>query len=223
MSGAARRTGLFAAALLVAALALVPLRLGLAIAGLDQAGLSATSVEGSLWNGRLIGAGWRRVALGDVGARLAPLPLLAGRLRLTVANADFAGELLGAGQTGVAGLTGHLRLASAGPLGTAAFDFDAFGLAFDAGGCRTATGRLTVTPVALGGSFGGSPRCTGRTALLPLASSNGDRLTLQLAGDGGYVAAADLADPGGSARAGLLALGLTPSPHGLSGTIRGRW
>lgn len=223
MSDAARRTGLFAAALLVAALALMPLRLGLAVAGLDRTGLSASRVEGSLWNGRLIGAGWRGVAIGDVSARLAPLPLLAGQLRLAVANVDIAGELLGGGLTGVAGLTGRLRLATAGPLGLAAIDFDDFGLTFDSRGCRAATGRLTVAPAALGTRFAGSPRCTGPAALLPLTSGNGDRLTLQLASDGGYVAVVDLADPGGSARAGLRALGLAPSPHGLSGTIRGRW
>jgi hypothetical protein len=81
LRSAAFFTGIaFAAALL----ALLPLRLVAGWVGLDETGLSAREVRGSVWSGRLSETRIAGLLLGDLHAGLEPLPLLVGRVRVAV-------------------------------------------------------------------------------------------------------------------------------------------
>lgn len=75
----ARLLAVFGAAFLLMAVLFTPLRMALGWFDAEQAGLSATRVDGTIWGGTLHEASFRGLPLGDVRARL---DLLAGGLRV---------------------------------------------------------------------------------------------------------------------------------------------
>ncbi len=76
-----------AAAALAAVLVIAKLPLAAVVgwAGLEKGGLSYARAEGTLWDGRLIGARANGHDLGDVDVAADPMALLGGRARLTFA------------------------------------------------------------------------------------------------------------------------------------------
>ena len=194
-------------ALLTLAL-LFPMRWLVELAGLERAGLAARSVSGSVWGGRLEQAQVGGFELGTLDAHLSPLPLLLGRARLNLAPAAAEGtapiaapglrgsiERRPGGRTilsGIDGLAGRGRL---GPVPLREVRFANVALDMGADGCRAASGQVTAVPVlslgpvSVSEGFSGAIRCNGRDLELPLASSGGgERLTLNIAPDGSYVA-----------------------------------
>jgi general secretion pathway protein N len=191
-----RRAVLFGLMLVVALLLTLPLRI---VLGAADPGVTAREVSGSLWAGRLAEARAGPALLGDLDARVAPLPLLAARARIAVARAGSGPPLTGALSLGGAtrkldGLTGSVPLSGPVPLGAVTFvDLD---VTFRDGRCQSASGqvRADVAPGAGGGAplaqgLAGSPRCDRGALLVPLASASGAQgLDLRLAADGSWQA-----------------------------------
>jgi general secretion pathway protein N len=173
------------AVFLLALIVLTPLRMALGWTNADAAGLTAGRVEGTVWSGRLHDAGFRGVALGDVGAGLDPL----GRGLQLAVSGDVEGRgrvKLRKGGLGLSGLDATLPLSRIAP--TLPFDgalsLDGLSLDMRDGSCRSAAGRVSVEAVTVRGVERPIPGLilTGR------AACQGGRVTVPLAGAGGGVA-----------------------------------
>jgi len=64
--------------------ATIPMSVALSWLGVDQAGVSAAEISGSIWNGRLKTVQFRGIPLGDVEVSLHPLALLLGARRVAI-------------------------------------------------------------------------------------------------------------------------------------------
>jgi general secretion pathway protein N len=227
------RVVLFGAMLLLALLVFMPLRLAL---GVIDGGLNAREVTGSIWSGRLNEARIGPVAIGDVSARLAPMPLLVGRARLAVSRDSAAPDRL-AGAFDVArnrrsaeSVTGTFSVASLfAPLPIAALQLTDVTVRFRDGACGRAEGLVTATVsgevagLPLPASLSGAARCDRGALLLPLASGSGEGLALRIHGDGRYEGrlSARATEPVMVER--LTGAGFTPGSSGYTLTMQGRF
>jgi general secretion pathway protein N len=187
------RWAVFAAAFLFSLVALLPLRLVLAQLDAGRAGLTAEEAVGSVWFGALGQARFGPVPLGDVSARLRFLPLLTGRARLDLAQAEGEGRL-GAGLSlarhgfGIADASGSLSAAPTAGLPASELELDDVSVAFRDGLCASADGVVRARiagPVT--SPLSGEARCDGPALLLPLASQAGtERAEVRLFADGRY-------------------------------------
>lgn len=236
--GLRTRPPALAAALFVLALvALLPLRLVLGWAGVGEEGLTARQVTGSIWSGRLVEATIGDAPLGDLDARLSPLPLLLGRARLVLDSPlDMAQRTVhGAVVTdrhgfGIEGMTADVgvgRLFAPLPITTLALD--AVTIRFRDEACQSAEGQVRASLAgAVGGlplpaSLAGSLRCDGAALLVPLASASGaERVVLRVTSDGRYHADFTLkpSDPAVAQR--LAAAGFVQGAGGWRLSIDGR-
>lgn len=171
---------LFAATFAAALLAFAPLSL-LAGGRLAAAGLTANSVQGSIWGGALRGAAWQGRELGDVRARLAPIGFLFGRpgLRFQVKGAAVGTGIVEAGPGG-GGLRGadlafpSRLLAPRAPLDGRVVLED-FTARFDKGRCAAAKGRVRFELAQLGGAptpklvLSGKAACQDGALIAPLS------------------------------------------------------
>lgn len=237
----ATRPGVLLGAMVALALvAFLPLRLALAWFGLDDAGLTARRVDGSIWAGRLTEARLGPVALGDLESHLSPWGLLLGRARISFESRGVvapAAPLHGAVTVSRHGLAADDVTASLAtgrlfaPLPVTALDLDAVTVRFRDGACLRAEGRVRAT---LGGSVAGVPlpatvagdaRCDGAALLLPLASQAGNEgVTLRVTADGAYHADFVVqpgADPAAAAR--LASFGFVPTATGQRLSVEGRF
>lgn len=220
------RAALVAAGLLLGLILLLPLRVALSALALDQAGLSARSVSGTVWGGRIEDMRLGRLSIGTVDAGLAPLPLLLGRARLSMAPAGTrAGpsgavvvgrHLVGADLTGSVPASGLL-----GAIPVASLDLDAVRVRFVDGVCVEAGGRIRARlagPVALLGlsqGFEGPLRCAERALSATLSSQSGQaRLALRVEGDARYQADVIVAEPDAALAPLLQGAGFTAVPGG---------
>lgn len=230
-------------ALLVTLIAAWPLRA--ALSGAPLAGLSAERVEGTVWNGRLIGARLRGLDLGDVEARVSAIGLLSGRLdaRLAASQRGLNGRVSRSGeQTRIDALTGAVSLSQLGTGLPGSLQFDGLSVTFEGPTCRTASGRVSSDGATqLLARYGleapvltGEARCRQGDLLLPLAGAGSGltvRADLAIQGDGRFsldmVVRVD--DPALAevvaveiARSGAAAGGFRPGAEGLTLTLEGR-
>jgi general secretion pathway protein N len=194
-----RRT-LFLAMFVAAMLALLPLRLVLGWAGLDDQGFAAREVRGSVWSGRLSEARFGELALGDLDARVSPLALLIGRARVALESRSGSAQALSGtvelsrNRAGVIGATGPIEPGGAfAPLSVTALNLDEVSVRFVDGACEAAEGRVraeiggTFLGATLPGAVSGTARCDGGALLLPLVSAAGtEGAALRLWADGRY-------------------------------------
>jgi general secretion pathway protein N len=194
-----RRT-LFLAMFVAAMLALLPLRLVLGWAELDDQGFAAREVRGSVWSGRLSEARFGDLALGDLDARVSPLALLIGRARVALESRSGSAQALSGtvelsrNRAGVIGATGPIEPGSAfAPLPVTALNLDEVSVRFVDGACEAAEGRVraeiagTFLGATLPGAVSGTARCDGGALLLPLVSAAGSEgAALRLWADGRY-------------------------------------
>lgn len=186
----------FLCALLFSLAALMPLRLALDWLGYADRGLAGREARGSIWLGALTEARFGTVPLGDVATRLRFLPLLVGRARLDLEQAD---EGLRAGVTvsrhgfGIDGATGRIDAPALADLPPPTLDLSDVTARFGDGLCVHAEGLVRarfageLVGVPLTAGFSGEVRCDGAALLLPLASQGGgERLDLRLFADGRY-------------------------------------
>lgn len=171
---------------LLAMLILMPLRVVLPASDLQQLGLSARQVGGSIWYGRIGDLMLGRQLLGTFDVRLDPGALLLGRIampfeRLGSEQGPLTGVLRAGGSVrGVERLNGRMPTGSL--LGSA--PIDALEVAnttvlFRDGRCEQAEGGLTARlavrlgPINLDRKFSGTLACEGERVRARLASPGG--------------------------------------------------
>ena len=163
----------FGLALLVAAVALWPLRLAL----LPGLGVAAAGVSGTVWRGELRGAQWGGLALGDAAAGLSPVSVLAFAPMLQVRGEAVSGRV---SQGGISEFSGRVR--GLGP-GLGEIQMEGLVLHFASGACVEASGRVVLRQN--GQTLAGVPRCAGAAAELALARPDGVVVaTLRLGAEG---------------------------------------
>lgn len=189
--------------------------------------LAASSVSGSVWRGRLTGAEWRGVALGDLDIGLDPAGLLKGEVQLDFDRAatEVASRLTGRIATGggthrIERINGALQVALPSKhlegvdvqLRHAALSVDAAGRCQDASGEIAA--RLKGLPViGTTPSLEGVMRCDGNALLLPLQSAGGEvGVELRVAADRQYTADIRVAVKSRVVQLALAAAGFVTGP-----------
>ncbi len=230
------RTLFFAAALLFALIALLPLRLAADWLGLAGHGFAAREARGSMWMGAFEEARLGPVPLGDVTARLNSLPLLLGRARVSLERDDGGKILQGAatvtrGGFGFDDLTAELPVGAVfAPLPISSLDLSDVTAHFSEGQCARAEGRVRATAsgpiggIALPSGLGGNVRCDGRALLLPLAGQSGmERMNLRLFADGRYRADLVVRPADDAARDRLIANGFRLGRGGYALSAEGRF
>ena len=231
-----RRPVLFGAMLVVALIALFPLRLGLGVSGLGDEGLRAREVTGPVWWGDLAEAHFGDVPLGDLEAGLSPVQLFVGRARFDVAgredspNETLSGALsFSLSTSGVDDVTATLPAGDAfAPVPVTSIALDDVSVRFRDGRCERAEGKVTATIAAtmpqlsLPPQLSGIVRCDGGALLIPLTSqAQTESIAITIQADGRYRAAltARPADP--AAAATLTAAGFRAVGDGYRLTVVG--
>ena len=227
---------LFGAMLIIALIALMPLRAVLGMLDRED-GLSAREVAGPVWWGGLGEARIGNLAIGDVSAGVAPLDLLLGRARVDVrgregaANEALRGALTFTRSTsGIDGVMAHLPAGDVfGPLPITAFDLDDVSVRFQDESCARAEGRVTVTIASamapqlnLPQQMRGNVRCTAGALDMPLTSAAGtESLALLIRPNGHYNALLTVRPSDPAAGAALTAAGFQPSGNGYRLAVQG--
>lgn len=224
-----QRWGWWLLAVAIGMLAMPPLQL--LAPRLAARGLVAREASGSLWHGRLRGAGWRGVALGDLGLRLQPLPLLAGTRALQLRSESLSARLLQGRRNGVDGADGRLALGTADMSAglQAEAEFSGFALVFEGDRCAQAAGRLQVRLSPAGGDrelilLSGTPACADRIGVIELRSqAGGSRVeaSMQIDADGRYRLQSLVRDADPVIARALREGGFQQSPGGYSRSIDG--
>lgn len=170
----------------IAMLLMLPLRVALSAADLQQLGMSARQVGGTIWGGRIGELMLGRQLLGTFDVRLDPGALLLGRIAMPFERLDqIQGPLTGTLRAG-GSVTGVERLTGAVPasnlLGGAPIDaltFTNTTILFEDGRCVEASGRIAANlavrfgPLALDRGFAGTVSCEGNRVRARLASEAG--------------------------------------------------
>jgi len=213
-AGRGPRYALLALLVLVLLIAFMPLRIALGLAGLGDGALGARTVDGTIWSGRLVDSSIAGQPLGTLDASVAPLPLLIGRVAMTLGTPPDRTDLAPLNLTLIAHgdgaaveqATGTLPIGAVfQPLPIDSFALDGVSAAFDDGRCIEARGtiRAAVTQnlpgFTLSQGLAGTARCDGDAVLLPLKGQTGlDAFDIRIGGDGRYTADLSLGgiDPG---------------------------
>ena len=225
MNGFRLNTGrgtLFAAILVVALIVTLPLRLALAWFGVAEAGMTAREVTGSIWSGRLVEARFGQIALGELAARVAPLPLLIGHARIELAAPDGAAgsRLSGAidvtrHDIGLSHVTASLPVGNAfSPVPVTTLELDDVSVGYAGDTCERAEGRVRAL---LTGDVAGQRIPT------TMSSPAGEGSTIRIWRDGRYRTDLTLttSDPAQVAR--LQGFGFVQTPQGMQLAIEGRF
>lgn len=224
-----RRWWWWLAAVAVAMLSMPPLQL--LASRLADRGLVAREAHGSLWHGHLRGAGWRGIALGDLGLRLQPLPLLAGTRALQLRGKSLSARLLQGRRNGVEGADGRIALGEAEMIAglRAEAEFSGFTLVFEGDRCTHAAGRLQLrlSPAGAGRELlllSGAPSCADRIGVVELRSQEGGsrvEASLRIDADGRYRLQSLVRDADPVIARALREGGFQESPGGYSRSVDG--
>ncbi len=235
------RTGpaaLFGGMLLIALIVFLPMRAVLGWVGVGDEGLVARRVSGTIWGATLTEARFGDLALGDLRARLSPLPLLVGRATIAFAGPDSvsARPLRGSASVsrhsfGVDHMTATIATGRLfAPVPVASLDLDDVSVRFRDGQCEAAEGRVRATlagdvgGITLPQSVSGTARCDGTALLLPLASQAGtESIALRIEGAGTYRAELSLRPSDPLAVQKLEQAGFVRGPNGYRLAIEGRF
>jgi general secretion pathway protein N len=223
--------------LLVIAIYLMPLRMAVARAGIEDSKFSARDISGSVWNGRIDGAQIGSYPLGDLDAGVQFFPLLAGTVKMDLERAAI-NEQNGLIAT-IGKKDGALLIENAStkinvgqqlaPLPASTVDVEKLSLSFANGRCQSASGTVrmsldtNIPGLDLKQGLLGNAICQDGILVLPLKSGSAmETLTLQLAGDGTY--SGRLLLTGGNRAWTLLlpTLGFRKVPNGYAITLAGK-
>lgn len=218
----------------IAALAaFVPLRLVLGLAMPDT--VTARSVEGTVWGGRLADLQAGPLPLGTVRAGLRILPLFIGRAEFGV---EREGAIPFAARIAATGSTFRLSHASGavmvpdglGGLPVSAVNFGDLSVDMADGRCVHADGSLGLTIAPLGALLpdpivlNGKARCANNQLVVPMQGPGGmERLTLRIEADGRWQADMTLAGLPPEVSAPLLQSGFAARPDGIGLRTSGRF
>ncbi|MEG3085807.1 type II secretion system protein N [Sphingomonas sp. PB4P5] len=225
---------LFAAAFVIALLAFLPMRLVLGWIGVGEQGLTARSVDGSVWWGSLTEARFGDLAVGDLRARVSPLHLLVGQARVTLDGREKARALHGAiaisrHSMGIDDMTASLAAGTVfAPVPVTGIDLDDVSARFDDGNCTRAEGRVRATlsgdvgGIALSQGMSGAAKCESGALLLPLTSQSGaEAATIRLWQTGRFRAEISVRPSDPAAGAKLVLSGFRPTASGYTLAVEG--
>jgi len=179
------RIAVFVAALVVTAIALMPLRFVLGFTPPADARLDTGFASGSVWSGELKGVRWQGEDLGDFEVGVSPGSLLVGDVRVNFTSTGPVRE--GEWRAGVdadrfdrlKGLVQLDRLVPAAPTGAFVSFLDG-SIELDPAGCRRASGRVLVDGLADAGlsTMEGTIGCEARRLVVSLRPESGASLDL---------------------------------------------
>lgn len=233
-----RPLALFGGMMLVALVALFPLRLAIGLFGLADEGLSAREVTGPVWWGAAGEARYGGVALGDVSAGLSPVQLFVGRARVDVAGREGTANesLRGAFSfsrsiSGIDDVSGTLPAGDAfAPLPVTAITLDDVSVRFSDGRCERAEGRITasidatIPQLNLPPTLSGNARCQAGALFVPLASTaQAESITISIEADGKYRAVLTVRPADPAAATALAGAGFRQNGAGLQMTVNGNF
>lgn len=238
-SSRVKRAGLIVLVLIVALVVLLPLRIVFDMSGLGSRGVSARSIEGSVWSGTIRDLRLGRLSLGDMDASLSPIGLLGGETVLAMARAaDVPGQPPLAFDLARSGDSIAMRNASGdiatadlfAPLPLRSVTLDGVNIAFDGKQCSAASGAVRVNieqslfGISLQRGLSGSVRCDGGDLLIPLKGQSGlEQMDIRITGAGRYTADFKLGGLAGGAGAALSVLGFRPQGDAMAIRINGRF
>jgi general secretion pathway protein N len=204
--------------------------------------LTAQEISGSVWDGRLRGAEWRGVALGDLNVALDADELRAGRLRLdfvresAVRSLSEGGRARLRGRLGTAGTT-HLVEQLDGPVSLVLpFPFkpqldvefsDAAFLLNNAGKCLVASGGITarlsnIPAIGTTPPMSGTFACDDGALFLPLTTRDGQLgMSVHIWADRRYRADLIVTSQNFPVQLALAAAGFRAGPDGSTLRIEG--
>lgn len=232
------RAALFGAMLFIALIVFLPMRAALGWVGIDDEGLVARRVSGTIWGATLTEARFGEIALGDLHARLSPLPLLLGRATIVFTGPDTSAGTPVRGSASISrhgvGMDHMTAVLATGtifaPVPVSALALDDVSIRFRDGRCERAEGRVRATlggdvgGIALPQSVSGTPRCEGGAVLLPLTSQAGtESIALRIQSAGTYRAELSLRPSDPLAMQKLEQAGFVAGPNGYRLSIEGRF
>lgn len=239
MSRSAKRAVLIALALILALIALLPLRIVFDMANLGARGVSARAVEGTIWSGTVRDLKIGRLSLGDLDAGLSPAGLFGGELVLAMTRADdapgqppLAFTLAKSGESiAMRDAVGEIATADLfAPLPLRSVSLDGVGIAFAERSCAAASGAVRVNieqslfGLTLQRGLSGNLRCDGADLLVPLKGQSGlEQLDIRIRGNGRYSADFRLGGLAASAGPALSALGFRQQGDAMAIRINGRF
>jgi hypothetical protein len=181
------RLGVIALAFLIAAIAMLPLRMAWAVAPAST-DVSVAHIDGTVWDGHIAGVRWRGHALGDFDTSISPADFLPQPgLLLSGGTGPLRSAMLRSGGDALTISRADIRvdLASLAPaLSTSAVVSISHGqITLQRNTCLSASGQIDVPPTEQIGlpAFTGTLACDGGTLLAQLSSAAGD-VVLELNG-----------------------------------------
>ncbi|MCC6941382.1 MAG: type II secretion system protein N [Novosphingobium sp.] len=209
----------------VGLIALLPLRVAVGLAAPDN--VTARSIEGSMWDGRIGDLRVGPLPLGTLDAGMNPLALLMGRAEFDLRRdgaAPFAAVALASGNdVRLSGVNGGVALPDGlGGLPVTALTFADFSVRMTDGKCADAQGTVGMSLASPGPllpdavSLSGKARCEGGSLVVPMQGAGGmERLTLKIAGSGRWQADLVLTGLPPEASGPLMQGGFTARPGGI--------
>lgn len=220
--------------LLLALIALFPLRAALALSDMERIGFAARQVGGTIWYGRVGELHLRSQPLGTFEVRLDPLALLFGTISMRFDRMDdpdgvLEGRLIAGMSRGVEASSGRISVEQMfAPLPIEAIQLDQVTVLFRRGTCVRGSGRITpiiaspIPGISLGSGLTGRLECDGERARVVMTSpSGGERVEFYVNSEGAYRAWMTVRPPP-EASAILSLFGFRQSPEGLTLQMRGR-
>lgn len=239
MNRRVKRALLIALALIAALLVFLPMRIVFDASGLGGRGISARSVEGSVWSGTIRDLRLGRLAIGDMDASLSPIALLSGETLLEMTRAHDAADLTplsfdlakSGNALALRNATGEVGAADLlAPLPVRSLALDGVNIAFDGSKCAAASGAVRVNieqslfGITLQRGLSGTVRCDGGDLLLPLKGQSGlEQMDIRITGAGRYSADFRLGGLGAGMGAALGALGFRQQGDAMTIRINGRF
>jgi general secretion pathway protein N len=207
---------IFAAALLLAIVLLLPLRIALSLTG-DM--IAARSVEGTVWSGRLLGASLGGQPLGDLDAGMSPFSLFLGKTRVKVDGPLLHGAVIRSfgGHGGDIAMLNLPLSRTFGPVTLTAMDVAGAHVRFRGNDCAEADGRAGLRLKSFLGEqrLSGALRCSGAILAVDLLSQSAmERLSLRFPEPGRYEATLIVRASDTGQASGLAAAGFRETPVG---------
>jgi len=221
--------------LALAAFALFPLRIALALSDLERIGFTARQVGGTIWYGRIGELHLRSQNLGTFEVGVDPAALLIGNLnmrfnRLESLEGPLQGRLVAGGSRGVVDVSGRIAVGAAfAPLPIAAVELSRVTVLFRRGQCQRAEGTLrpvlaaAIPGISFDANTAGTIQCDGERARVRMRSASGrETIEFYVGQSGRYRGWISVRTDQPGVGAGLFLLGFRPSPEGLTLTVDGQ-
>ena len=232
-----RRIVLIGSLALIAVILFLPLSLAARIIGLDDMGVSARQLGGTIWSGQMEQAHMGALDLGTLDVGLNPAPLLLGRATMDFDRVhsntmpDLSGTItMASGLRAVEGLTGTILGSGDSGLPIEQISFTDAQATFTDGRCTSASGRVQlVLGIRFAGldlrhGLSGDMDCEGDRLRAVLNGESGmEKLTIRIDGDGKYLARFGVQSADPMLGAALTAAGFGSTAEGYVRGFRGQF